>query len=64
MLEEIRISNFAIIDQLELHFTHGLNVISGETGAGKSIIIRCRGGLDGWQGGAKHDPCWGGKSGD
>jgi len=39
MLEEIRISNFAIIDQLELHFTHGLNVISGETGAGKSIII-------------------------
>ncbi|MFZ4825812.1 MAG: DNA repair protein RecN [Phototrophicaceae bacterium] len=39
MLEEIRISNFAIIDQLELHFTNGLNVISGETGAGKSIII-------------------------
>ncbi|HVU12546.1 MAG TPA: DNA repair protein RecN [Phototrophicaceae bacterium] len=39
MLEEIRISNFAIIDHLELGFGKGLNVITGETGAGKSIII-------------------------
>ncbi|MEP7290794.1 MAG: DNA repair protein RecN [Chloroflexota bacterium] len=39
MLEEIRISNFAIIDHLELGFGQGLNVITGETGAGKSIII-------------------------
>lgn len=39
MLEEIRISNFAIIDRLELGFGNGLNVITGETGAGKSIII-------------------------
>ncbi len=39
MLEEIRISNFAIIDRLELGFGRGLNVITGETGAGKSIII-------------------------
>lgn len=39
MLEEIRISNFAIIDHLELDFGQGLNVITGETGAGKSIII-------------------------
>jgi DNA repair protein RecN (Recombination protein N) len=39
MLEEIRISNFAIIDRLELDFGKGLNVITGETGAGKSIII-------------------------
>ncbi len=39
MLEEIRISNFAIIDRLELTFGQGLNVITGETGAGKSIII-------------------------
>jgi DNA repair protein RecN (Recombination protein N) len=39
MLEEIRIRNFAIIDQLELSFADGLNVITGETGAGKSIII-------------------------
>ena len=39
MLEELRIHNFAIIDQLELSFATGLNVITGETGAGKSIII-------------------------
>lgn len=39
MLEELRIRNFAIIDNLELEFTKGLNVITGETGAGKSIII-------------------------
>ncbi len=39
MLEELRVQNFAIIDKLELHFSHGLNVITGETGAGKSIII-------------------------
>ncbi len=39
MLEELRIHNFAIIDSLELSFAPGLNVITGETGAGKSIII-------------------------
>ena len=39
MLEELRIQNFAIIDRLELGFAPGLNVITGETGAGKSIII-------------------------
>ncbi len=39
MLEEIRIRNFAIIDNLELNFAEGLNVITGETGAGKSIIV-------------------------
>lgn len=39
MLEELRIQNFAIIDRLELTFEHGFNVITGETGAGKSIIL-------------------------
>jgi DNA repair protein RecN (Recombination protein N) len=39
MLEELRIQNFAIIDELELSFAPGFNVITGETGAGKSIII-------------------------
>lgn len=39
MLEELRITNFAIIDQLDLSFTPGFNVITGETGAGKSIIV-------------------------
>lgn len=39
MLEELRIRNFAIIDALELTFSPGFNVITGETGAGKSIMI-------------------------
>lgn len=39
MLTELRISNFAIIDQLELEFPHGLVIFTGETGAGKSIIL-------------------------
>ncbi len=39
MLEELRISNFAVIDALELSFGPGFNVITGETGAGKSILI-------------------------
>ncbi|MFQ6059360.1 MAG: DNA repair protein RecN [Anaerolineae bacterium] len=39
MLIELSISNFAIIDQLHLRFAPGFNVLTGETGAGKSIII-------------------------
>lgn len=39
MLRELRIQNFAIIDQLELTFESGLVVFTGETGAGKSIIL-------------------------
>jgi DNA repair protein RecN (Recombination protein N) len=39
MLSELRIENFAIISQLELAFNPGLNIFTGETGAGKSIII-------------------------
>ncbi|MAU12461.1 MAG: DNA repair protein RecN [Anaerolineaceae bacterium] len=39
MLEELRIENFAIIEQLTLDFSEGFNVITGETGAGKSIIV-------------------------
>jgi DNA repair protein RecN (Recombination protein N) len=39
MLTELRIRNFAIIDQLELTFNPGFVVLTGETGAGKSIII-------------------------
>jgi DNA repair protein RecN (Recombination protein N) len=39
MLSELRIKNFAIIESLTLPLSPGLNVLSGETGAGKSIIV-------------------------
>ena len=39
MLHELHIRNFAIIDDLRLTFGPGLNILTGETGAGKSIII-------------------------
>jgi DNA repair protein RecN (Recombination protein N) len=39
MISELRIRNFAIIDALDLVFDQGLHVFTGETGAGKSIII-------------------------
>ncbi|AFZ54704.1 DNA repair protein RecN [Cyanobacterium aponinum UTEX 3222] len=39
MLITIRIDNFALVDHIELEFGKGLNVLTGETGAGKSIIL-------------------------
>ncbi len=39
MIVELNISNFAIIDDLKINFTSGFNVLTGETGAGKSIIV-------------------------
>jgi DNA repair protein RecN (Recombination protein N) len=39
VLKELRIKNFAIIDEIDVHFRQGLHVFTGETGAGKSIII-------------------------
>ncbi|MDZ7582639.1 MAG: DNA repair protein RecN [Deltaproteobacteria bacterium] len=39
MLQELSIRNFAIIDDLKIQFASGLTVLSGETGAGKSILI-------------------------
>lgn len=39
MLKELRIENFAIVDKLELQFGEGLTTFTGETGAGKSILL-------------------------
>jgi len=39
MLKKLSISNYALIDNLEISFAGGLNILTGETGAGKSIIL-------------------------
>ena len=39
MLQSIHIQNYALIDRLDIDFTSGFSVITGETGAGKSIIL-------------------------
>lgn len=39
MLKELSVHNFALIDSLNINFEKGLNVLSGETGAGKSIVL-------------------------
>lgn len=39
MIKSLFIKNFALIDELEVHFEAGLNILTGQTGAGKSIII-------------------------
>jgi DNA repair protein RecN (Recombination protein N) len=47
MLRFLRVRNFALIDQLELHFKEGFNLLSGETGAGKSMVVDALGLLAG-----------------
>ena len=39
MLSSLQIENVAVIQKAEVHFEPGLNVLTGETGAGKSILI-------------------------
>src|ERR1035438_1172552 len=39
MLKQLHISNYAIIDEINIDFSGKLNVITGETGAGKSILM-------------------------
>ena len=39
MLSRLHVINYALIDDLEIDFASGLNIITGETGAGKSILV-------------------------
>ncbi len=39
MLETLLVANYALIERLEVRFTPGLNILTGETGAGKSILV-------------------------
>ncbi|MBC7720912.1 MAG: AAA family ATPase, partial [Pedobacter sp.] len=39
MLKKLHIQNYAIIDEIEIQFSNQLNIITGETGAGKSILM-------------------------
>ena len=53
MLQSIYIQNYALIDKLEMNFYPGFSVITGETGAGKSIILGAIGLLLGQRADAK-----------
>lgn len=53
MLRSLDIRDMLIIDRLELAFQPGLNVLTGETGAGKSILLDCLGFVLGWRGRAE-----------
>ncbi len=50
MLRNLDIRDMLLIDRLELTFQPGLNVLTGETGAGKSILLDCLGFVLGWKG--------------
>ena len=39
MLQNLHVKNLALIDEIEVDFKEGLNILTGETGAGKSIIL-------------------------
>ena len=53
VLRGVSIKDILIIDELELLFEPGLNVLTGETGAGKSILLDCLGFVLGWRGQAE-----------
>jgi DNA repair protein RecN (Recombination protein N) len=53
MLRALEIRDMLIIDRLDLVFQPGLNVLTGETGAGKSILLDSLGFVLGWRGRAE-----------
>lgn len=50
MLRTLSIRDMLLVDRLDLEFRGGLNVLTGETGAGKSILLDCLGFVLGWRG--------------
>ena len=50
MLKHLSVQNYALIDKLEVEFTEGLTIITGETGAGKSILLGALGLIAGSRG--------------
>ena len=50
MLRTLEIRDMVLIERLDLAFQPGLNVLTGETGAGKSILLDCLGFVLGWRG--------------
>ncbi len=52
MLTSLQVRNFAIIDHAEVEFAPGMTVLTGETGAGKSILVDAMGLVLGERGGA------------
>src|ERR1700761_8710805 len=39
MLQELVVENYAVVERLRIHFHTGLNLLTGETGSGKSILV-------------------------
>ncbi|VTQ00851.1 Recombination protein N [Sphingobacterium daejeonense] len=54
MLSKLQIKNYALIDALDINFDEKLNIITGETGAGKSIIMGALGLILGNRAESKH----------
>ena len=58
MLASIQVRNFAIIDEVEIEFDDGMTVLTGETGAGKSILVDAMGLVLGERGGTGARKKW------
>ena len=56
MLLELVVENYAVVERLRVHFHAGLNLLTGETGSGKSIVVDALGLLLGGAGIGRHDP--------
>ena len=57
MLVHLHVKNLALIEDIEVEFGPGLNILTGETGAGKSILLRLHAADPGRQKCKGYDPC-------